>query len=73
MAVTSTSWIIALVLRRAVNGEDRFRVLIPDPWRVWTMGAFVCQAGVKLAIRKIRHSEAKDGSNRHIMPVIFRQ
>ena len=37
------------------------------------MRELVCQAWVVLAIRKVRDSEPKDGSNRHILPVVFRQ
>ena len=56
-----------------MNGENRFGVLILDPWRVWTVREFICQVGVILAIRKIRDGETKDRSNCHIMPVIFQQ
>ena len=37
------------------------------------MREFVCQARVILAVRKIRDDETKDGSNCHIMPMIFKK
>ena len=37
------------------------------------MRELVCQVWVVLVIRKVRDSESKDGSNRHIVPVVFQK
>lgn len=69
----TTSWIISLTTRPAVSRKDGLGAFIPDPWRKWTMGEFVRQVGVVLSIRKVRDRYTKDGPNRHILPVIFKQ
>jgi len=71
VVAAATNWIISLVLRLIVNGKNGLRALIPDPRREWTMREFVCEVGVVLAIRKVRDSKTKDGSNCHVLPVIF--
>jgi len=68
--MVGTGCVISLALRRIVDRENGVGILILDPWRVWAMGEFVCQAGVVLAIREVRDSETKDGSNCYILPVM---
>jgi hypothetical protein len=55
-----------------MDWKNGLSALIPDPWREWTMGEFVRQVGVVLAIRKVRDRQTQDGSNGHVVPVIFK-
>ena len=51
-----TSWIISLIPRLIVNRKDGLRTLIPYSRRERTVGEFVRQVGVVLAIREVRDS-----------------
>jgi hypothetical protein len=73
VVTSTTSGIISLICRWIVDRKNGPRAFILDPWRERTMGKLVCQAGVVLSVREVRNRYTEDGSNGHILPMIFQQ